>query len=40
MELRKHYQMMLRCVPTVQDQEEAQGGAGDFTEGMLGLRGE
>lgn len=39
MELRKHYQMMIRGVPTSQEGKEAQGSASDFTEGVREIRG-
>lgn len=39
MELRKHYQMMIRGVPTSQEGKEAQGSASDFTEGVWEIRG-
>lgn len=39
MELRKHYQMMIRGVPISQEGKEAQGSASDFTEGVREIRG-
>lgn len=39
MELRKHYQMMIRGVPTSQEGKEVQGSASDFTEGVREIRG-